>query len=181
LVVAQAAVAGGDASKAFFRTQAGTDRSGSAGGTIWLADDNVRLRAVLSRNNSTNTRCWACMTDGTLATIGASTAPVASLVGFRYDPFSGDSGWRACWSDGVTFDSAALGAASTDSPNVLEVQLDLADGEARYYYNNSLVHTATANLPASGALLRYVAVANVGAAATYGDMNFYHLYIEADK
>lgn len=72
--------------------------------------------------------------------------PTGDLAAFRYSTNAGDTEWMCCVKDGSTLSATASGVTvATDTMYLLWVETD--DSEVRFYINETLVHTASANLP----------------------------------
>jgi hypothetical protein len=96
----------------------------------------ANVRAYLGLNSSGNA-------------FGSDTAPNHSMM-FRYSTSASDTTWRAVVKDGTTQQDTDTGIAIDTNMHYFLIIYDYAATEVRFYIDNALKVTHTANLPASG-------------------------------
>jgi hypothetical protein len=79
---------------------------------------------------------------------GSDTAPAHSMM-FRYSTSAGDTTWRAVVKDGATQQDTDTGIAIDTNMHYFLIIYDYAASEIRFYIDNVLKVTHTANLPVS--------------------------------
>jgi hypothetical protein len=98
---------------------------------------------IKTYSDISSTRFWVGLFSGDPS---ASDDPAVHLAGFRYSTGAGDSNWMACVKDGSTLQAASTGiTVAIDTRYFLRVETD--SSEVRFYVDNALVYTHTANLP----------------------------------
>jgi hypothetical protein len=127
-------------------------------------------------NETSGNRCWIGWAANTGATLfgNNSDTPGTTFVGFRYSAGT-DSEWKVVTYDGTNLNVFTTGVnVSTTTTQDFRIEWENGGSEVRFYINNTLVKTATVQLPASATAMRFVAgVKNtVGGAGTARQMNF---------
>lgn len=76
------------------------------------------------------------------------------IIMFRFSTSAGDTEFMACVKDGTTLSATATGVTpATDTEYTFLIECD--NGEARFYINGALVHTATSGMPLTTQLLGF--------------------------
>lgn len=127
--------------------------------------DPVVIASTKSYTDVTNIRFWLGLSDGDYRSSDDPTN--GDLIMFRFSTSAGDSQFMACVKDGSTLSATATGVTpATDTEYEFLIECD--SGEARFYINQTLVHTASSGMPTTAQLLGFHWTLTTLAAAAKG-------------
>lgn len=113
----------------------------------FLAEFGVlrRFRFRVQLAQTTNTRMWIGLANGSSVATFQNNAPAVALVAFRYSTAAGDTKWQVVASNGTTQTTTATTVAP--DTNIHDFDLVYDTTQVKFYIDRVLVGTVSTNLP----------------------------------